>query len=80
MSKTKDSQSITAIARASAASALEYYMEIRAAVPARVKHFRDYLRNGPVPQGRPKGKLRYDDELYLIEMGRLLETGEARNP
>ena len=79
MSKTKDSQSITAIARASAASALEHFMEIKKAVPARVKHFREYLRDGPAPRGRPKGKLQYDDELYLIEMGRLLETGKARN-
>ncbi len=54
-------------------------MEIKTEVPARIKHFVDYLRTPPSPQGRPKGKLQYDDTPYLIEMGRLLERGEAEN-
>ena len=80
MSKTKDSQSLSGRARASAISVLEHFMEIKTEVPARIKHFVEYLRNGPEPRGRPKGKLQYDDERYLIEMGRLLEKGEADNP
>ncbi len=77
MSKNKDSQSITARACSSALSALEYYVEIKSEVSARVKHCVAFLRN-PQPRGRPKGK-QYDDDRYLIEMGRLLETGEAGN-
>ncbi len=79
MSKTKDSQSLSGRARASAISVLEHFMEIKTEVPARIKHFVEYLRSGPGPRGRPKGKLKYDDEPYLIEMGRLLETGKAEN-
>ena len=76
MSKTKFFQSLTASARASAISGLEFLMESKTEVPERMKHFRDYLMN-PQPRGRPKGKLQYDDTPNLIEMGRLLETGEA---
>ena len=79
MSKNRFSRSLSASARASALSTLEHFMEIKTEVPARIKHFVDYLRTPPPPRGRPEGKLKYDDEPHLIEMGRLLETGEAGN-
>ena len=79
MSKTKDSQSLSGSARASAISILEHLAETKTEVPARMKHYLDYLRNVPEPRGRPKGKLKYNDEPYLIEMGRLLEMEQADN-
>ncbi len=74
MSKTRFSESLTASARASVIWAYERLIEIKTHVPVRMERHLSFLLDRPQPRGRPKGKLQYDDELYLIEMGRLLET------
>ena len=65
-----------------AASSATLLMRVSGTAAKGIESLQDYWIFAPRKRGRgrPKGSRKYDDELHLIEMGRLLETGEVRNP
>ena len=70
-------EGVTASAMAILAGAGKRVAEILAPAPKWLTTVIERVEAGKKERGRPKGKLQHDDERYLIEMGRLLETGEA---
>ena len=63
--------------RASTVLAIERFIKVKHEPGQRIVDFLDWFRTGPKSPGRPPGSQQYDDELHLIEMGRVLETGEV---
>ena len=62
-----------------ATSPAKLLMRLSSTATKGIESLQDYWIFAPRKRrrGRPKGSRRYDDELHLIEMGRLLETREA---
>ncbi len=79
MTAKKYPHSLTASARASAVRAIDRFQKAKHQPVQKIGVFADWLRTGPKERGRPAGSRKYDDEVHLVETGRLLETGEARN-
>ncbi len=57
--------------------AFQHLVDIKTSGTGHAKNFFRWLEEGRKPVGRPPGKT-YNDEPHLIEMGGLLETGEAK--
>ena len=72
-----ESDSPSQSARAVAASAIRRLLDVKTTGKGPFERFLHWLDEGPKRRGRPLGSKKYDDEPHLIEMGRLLEEGQA---
>ena len=70
-------EGVTASAMAILAGAGKRAAEILAAAPKWLTTIIERVEAGKKERGRPIGSHQYDDTQYLIEIGRLLETGKA---
>ena len=71
--------SLSQSARAAAASAVQRLVDVKTTGKEPLEKYLRRLKEGPKPRGRPPGSKTHHDEQHLIEMGRLLATGEAKS-
>ena len=78
MSEKEPAHSLSASLRASLIPLVTRFAESKSRKTKWVDGFLTQLKEGPKKLGRPNGSLKYD-EPYLIEIGRVLENGEAKS-
>ncbi len=79
VSEKEPAHSLSASLRASLIAPVTLFLKSKSGGTKWVEKFRTQLVEGPKTLGRPPENLKKHDRPYLIEMGRLLENGEAKS-